>query len=91
VALGRYVVTATTTVAAGTPATPTAGDPQTGGAAGHGSSATTGGQLLATTFLAGTTLLLDTAGSLYASLNGAGALRAYVPGTDDRGPAALSN
>jgi hypothetical protein len=90
-ALNKYVVTQTTTVPAGTAATPTAGDPATGGPAGYGSSATTGGQLFATTFLAGTPLILDTASALYASLNGAGALQAYVPGTDDRGPSGLAN
>jgi hypothetical protein len=90
-ALGRYVVTATTTVPAGTAATPTAGEPETGGQAGFGSSATAGGQLWATTFIEGTPLVLDTASALYVSLNGAGALRPYVQGTDDRGPAALSN
>jgi hypothetical protein len=84
-ALGRYVVTKTTTAPAGTLATPTPGQPETGGPSGFGSSATTGGPLFATTFLAGTPLLLDTAGSLYASLNGAGALRAYVQGQDDVG------
>ena len=90
-ALGRYVVTQTTTVPAGTLATPVAGEPATGGVAGYGSAATTGGPLFATTFLAGTPLILDPAGPLYAALNGAGALRAYVQGSDDRGPAALSN
>jgi len=36
-ALQRYVVTATVTVPAGTAATPVAGEPATGGAAGFGS------------------------------------------------------
>jgi hypothetical protein len=91
VALGRYVITQNTTVPAGTSAAAVAGEPATGGQAGFGSSATTGGQLWAMTFLARTPIVLDTAGSLYAALNGAGALRAYVPGQDDRGGAALSN
>ena len=90
-ALGKYVITATTTVPAGTPATVTAGDPQTAGAAGHGGAAVTSGQLWAMTFLAGTPIVLDTTSALYASLKGAGALRAYVAGTDDRGPSGLSN
>lgn len=90
-ALGRYVVTATTTVPAGTAATPTPGEPETGGAAGFGSAAVTSGQLFATTFLAGTPIVLDTGLALYAALNGAGVLRAYVPGTDDVGHAALAN
>jgi hypothetical protein len=71
-ALGRYVVTATTTVPAGTLATPTAGDPETGGAAGFGSSATTGGPPWATTFLVGTPIILDNGSALYTALNGAG-------------------
>lgn len=90
-ALNRYVVSKTTTVAAGTLATPTPGEPETGGAAGFGSSATTGGQLFAATFIEGTPLVLDTGSALYAALNGAGALRAWVPGTDDRGPSGISN
>ena len=53
-ALNRYVITQTTTVPAGMAATPTPGEPGTGGAAGYGSAAVTGGQLGATTFLAGT-------------------------------------
>jgi len=48
-------------------------------------------RLRAVTYLAGTPLLLDTAGSLYAALNGAGALRAFVPGQDDVNHAALGN
>jgi hypothetical protein len=58
---------------------------------GFGSAATTGGPLFATTFLKGTPLVLDTGSALYRALNGAGGLRAWVPGTDDRGGAALSN
>jgi hypothetical protein len=90
VAVNRYVVTATTTVAPGTPATPTAGQPGTGGVAGYGSAAVVSGQLYGTTFLAGTPLVLDTGSALYASLNGAGALRLWVRGTDDVGQG-LSN
>jgi hypothetical protein len=78
VALNRYVITQTITVPAGTAATPTPGEPETGGAAGYGSAAVTGGQLFATTFLAGTPLLLDTGSALYAALNGAGALRPFT-------------
>jgi hypothetical protein len=90
-ALGRYVVTQTSTVPAGTLAAPTVGDPATSGQAGYGSSATTGGQLWATTFLAGTPVVLDTSSALYVSLNGAGALRPYQQGTDDVSHAAISN
>jgi hypothetical protein len=85
------VITATITVPAGTPATVTAGDPQTGGAAGCGSAAVTSGQLFTTTFLAGTPVILDTASALYTALNGAGALRPYRQGTDDVSHAAISN
>jgi hypothetical protein len=89
-ALNRYVVTATTTIPAGTAATPAAGEPATGGAAGYGSAATTGGPLWPVTFLAGTPIVLDPAGALYAAI-GAGNLRAWVQGTNDVGHAALSN
>ncbi len=89
-ALQRYVVAATTTVPAGTAATPVAGEPETGGPAGYGSAATTGGPLWPITYRAGTILVLDPAGSLYTAI-GAGNLRAYVQGADDVGHAALSN
>jgi hypothetical protein len=46
VAFQRYVLTATTTVPAGTPATPAAGEPGTGGAAGYGSAAISAGAVL---------------------------------------------
>jgi hypothetical protein len=88
-ALNRYVITQTTTVPAGTLATPMPGEPATGGVAGFGSSATTGGPLFAATFLAGTPILLDTASALYAALSAS--LRPYVQGTDDRGADALAN
>jgi hypothetical protein len=89
-AIGRYVVTQNTTVPPGAAATITPGEPETGGAAGFGSAATASGQLWGTTFLAGTPLILDTGSSLYAALNGAGALRAFADG-DTRGPLGLSN
>lgn len=89
-ALNRYVVTTTTTVPAGTPATVTAGDPGTGSAAGFGSASTSAGAVLwPQTFIAGTTIVLDPTGPLYAALSGN--LRAYVQGQDERGGAALSN
>jgi len=78
------------TVPADTPATVTPGEPGTGGAAGSGGAATASGLLYDTTFLAGTPILLDPAGPLYAAI-GAGNLRAYVPGQDDVGHAALGN
>jgi hypothetical protein len=90
VALNRYVVTATTTVSAGTPAALAAGEPGTGAAAGYGSAATTGGPLWDTTYAAGTPLLLDPAGPLYAAI-GAASLRPFTDGQDTVGHAALSN
>jgi len=90
VALSRYVVTSTTTVPAGAAATPAAGEPGTGGAAGYGNaSISTGAVLWPTTFIAGTTIILDPAGPLYAALSAS--LRPYVQGQDDRGGAALAN
>ena len=74
-AVGRYIVTATTTVPAGTTATLTPGEPGTGAPAGPGNAAVASGPLWPVTFLRGTPIVLDTAGSLYAALNGAGALR----------------
>ena len=89
-ALNRYVVTSTTTVPAGTITTPVAGEPATGGAAGFGNASTTAGAVLwPTTFLAGTAIVLDPTGPLYAALSAS--LRPYVQGQDDRGGAALSN
>jgi hypothetical protein len=90
VAVQRFVVTATTTVPAGTAATLTPGEPGTGAPAGPGNAAVASGPLWPVTFLKGTPLILDTAGSLYAALNGAGALRAFTD-ADTRGPAALAN
>jgi hypothetical protein len=89
-ALNRYVVTSDTTVPAGTPATPAAGEPETGGAAGFGSAATTGGPLWPTLYAKGTPLLLDPAGSLYAAI-GAGNLRAFTDGQDSAGRPGISN
>jgi hypothetical protein len=86
-AVNRYVVTADTTVPAGTAATVVAGEPSTGG---WGGFATTGGPLMATTYRRGQVIVLDPAGTLY-GLIGAGNLRAYVQGQDDVGHAALSN
>ena len=42
------------------------------------------------TYPRNTVLLLDPAGPLYAAI-GAGNLRAFIDGTDTRGPAGLSN
>lgn len=83
-ALSRLVLTADVTVPAGTPVTVVAGEPGTGGAAGYGSAATTGGPLWATTYARGQVIVLDPAGSLYTAI-GAGSLRAYVQGSHDVG------
>jgi hypothetical protein len=54
-ALSRYVLTATVTTAAGTPATVTAGEPGTGGAVGHGNASVSAGySVYPQTFVAGT-------------------------------------
>ena len=90
-ALNRYTLTSTVTVPAGTAATVTAGEPGTGGAAGHGNAATSAGwALFPQTFLAGTATVPDPAGPLFAAI-GTGNLAAYRDGTDNVGHAALSN
>jgi hypothetical protein len=89
-ALNRYVLTSDVTVAAGTAATVVAGEPDTGGAAGSGNAATTGGPLWATTFLRNTVIVLDPAGPVYAQI-GASNLRAFVQGQDDVGHSAAGN
>lgn len=89
-ALNRYVLTATVTVPAGTPATVTAGEPGTGGSAGHGSASISAGAVLwPQTFIAGTPIVLDSASPLYTALSSN--LRPYVQGQDDVGHAALGN
>ena len=89
-ALARYVLTNTVTVTPGTPATVVAGEPGTGGASGFGGAPTTGGPLMPSTFIKGTPIILDSASALYTAI-GAGNLRAFVPGQDDVGHAALGN
>jgi hypothetical protein len=106
-ALSRFVVTSTVTVTPDALATPVAGSPGTGGAAGFGNSATVVPVLgsegkyglpgMPLTFLAGTAIYADsaagfaTAPQLLYQAIGAGNLRAYVQGQDDVGHAALSN
>lgn len=91
-AIGKYVITAAYTTAAGTLATATAGEPATGGVAGYGTGDVSAGySLYPQTFLPGTPIVLDSAGPLYAILNGASVLRAFVDGQDNVGHAALSN
>ena len=85
-ALSRYVLTSTVTVAA----TLAAGEPGTGSPSGPGNAATTGGPLWATTYRTGQVIVLDPAGALYAAI-GAANLRAYQQGTDDVSHAAISN
>lgn len=87
-AINRYIVTATTTIPAGTAATVVAGESATGGA--FGSAPTTGGPIWPTTLIKGQAVMLDPAGAVYA-LIGAGNLRAFVDGQDTVGHAALSN
>lgn len=91
-ALARYVLTATVTVAAGTlTAAAVAGEPGTGGAAGFGNASTSAGyDVHPNTFLEGTTIILDSAGALYTAI-GAGNLRSYIQGQDDSGHACLAN
>lgn len=94
VTLNRFVVTATVQVPAGTPATLVAGEPGTGGASGFGNLSTSAGaDSWLTTITAGTALILDngTPSAMYTALNTLGVLRAYVPGQDDVGHAAISN
>jgi hypothetical protein len=95
-ALSRFVVTATVTIPADTLATVVAGEPGTGGAAGNGNSGTmapgTSGKygLFGETITAGTVVYADsTAGTtapqlLYQALNTLSAVRAFVPGQDDK-------
>lgn len=80
------------TVPAGTAATVVAGEPDTGGAAGHGNAAAAAGayDVFPQLITKGTPIVLDPAGPLFAVI-GAGNLRAYVPGQDDVSHAALSN
>ena len=86
------MITQAVTVPAGTPATVTAGEPGTGGAAGFGSVGISAGYAaFPQSFQAGTPIVLDSASLLYAVLNGAGALRPYQQGTDDVSHAAISN
>jgi hypothetical protein len=90
-ALNRYVLTATITVAAGTAATVVAGEPGTGGAAGFGNaSISAGAEDWPVTYIKGTTIILDPAGGLFTAI-GSGNLRAYVQGQDDVGHAGLAN
>ncbi|MDQ2874946.1 MAG: hypothetical protein M3Y33_09205 [Actinomycetota bacterium] len=101
-ALSRFVLTATVTIAPDTLAALVAGEPGTGGAAGRGNVGTvapgTSGKYgwLPSTFQVGTAIYADSSGGttgpalLYQAI-GAGNLRAYVQGQDDVGHGGLSN
>jgi len=94
VTLNKFVVTATTTIPAGTVSTVVAGEPGTGGAAGFGNtSVSAGAEDWPMTVTKGSVLVLDngTPSALYTALNGLGVLRAYVAGQDDVGREAISN
>jgi len=95
VSLNKFVLTSTVQIAAGVVSTVVAGEPETGGAAGYGNtSIASGAEAWPTTITEGTAIILDSGSpgsALYNALNGAGVLRAYVPGQDDVGHAALSN
>jgi hypothetical protein len=80
-ALNRYVLTADVTVPAGTP-TAVSGGPGTVSWSGPGP--------YPAAYQRNTVIVADPAGSLYAAI-GAGNLRAYVQGQDDRGGVAISN
>jgi hypothetical protein len=82
----RFVVTADTTVPAGT-ATPVSGGLGTVSWAGPAGAWAEG---FGVTFRRGTAIVLDPAGPLYAAI-GAGSLRAFVQGQDDAGHAGISN
>jgi hypothetical protein len=106
-ALSRFVVTALVTVTPDALATPTAGLPGTGGAAGFGSSATIvpaagsegkyGLPGMPLTFHPGDVIYADSAAGFATGAQllyqaiGSANLRAYVQGQDDVGHAALAN
>jgi hypothetical protein len=91
-AMGRFVITAPVTVPAGT-ATAVAGGLGTVNWAGSGAPPVWSDGM-PQTFVQGQVIMFDpatTAGLALQSAIGAGNLRAYIPGQDDRGGAALAN
>jgi hypothetical protein len=66
-----------------------AGEPATGGTAGFGNAATTGGPLCPVVYQQGQVIALDPSSALYTALSAN--LRPYVPGQDDAGHSALAN
>ena len=96
-ALSRFVVTSKVTVAADIAGTVVGGESGTGAPAGPGNAASASpptatkyGLNPSVTFLKGTPIVLDPAGSLFAAI-GAGNLRAFSDGQDARGGAGLAN
>ena len=89
-ALARYVITSAVTVPVGMAATPAAGEP--GGRRGWLRQRLGQRRVwrFPQTFIAGTAIILDSAGALYGAI-GAGNLRAYVQGQDDMRHAAVSS
>jgi hypothetical protein len=85
-ALQKYVLASTVTIPAGT-ATPVSGGLGTVSWFGPAGAWAEG---FPVTFTRGQVIMTDPAGRLYAAI-GAGNLRAFVQGTDDRGGAALAN
>jgi hypothetical protein len=106
-AISRFVVTQTVTIAPDALATPTAGEPGTGGAAGFGSAATVAPVVgsegkyglpgLPITFQQGEVIFADstagfaTAPQLLYQAIGSANLRAFIDGQDDVGHAGLSS
>jgi hypothetical protein len=89
-ALSRFVLTSTVTVPAGTPTAVSGGFGLVSWAGPAGAWA----EGFPVTFLKGQVIEMDTATTAGAALQsaiGAGNLRAYVQGTDDRGPSGVSN
>lgn len=86
-ALSRYVITAPVSIPAGTATAVSGGFGTVSWAGASGAYSDGVGQ----TFVAGQVIELDSGSTLYAYLNTAGVLRAYVQGQDDVGHAALSN
>ena len=80
------VLTATVTVPACTPATVTAGEPGTGGAAGYGNASVSAGYgVFPKTFIAGTAIILEPAGALYGAITRLEERGLIEPlGSDDR-------